>query len=269
MVGASNASVQNRARQIYPAVQDLAERAYYALPTTMAQRFGSNTPDQLSTSRAASRGAKYAQENRINQIRQSRGLENFDPIADRPGPISAGNQAQYDNIARLASGQNMNNSQGQPLSHVLARQNDPNEVGPLLRSAVGGMQGDINTEMANIEPYLRSRYTADATNAGTLSGTGESQRSLQTDIAAGEVGARSALQDQSQLLTNALGGSFNQPAQTPQVDTSNPLAGQMAPQTIGLPEDAPAGAQVISGASNTGIRRTSRTNAIQAKRAKV
>lgn len=231
-----------------PWLRKLAERSYYTLPESMQSQFGSedrSNADARSNVRSATRGARYAQERRINQIRANQGdATPFDPIADKPGDMTADERKYTERLlgemqgsipvtvkpsgSRMDDGQNPRNdaitaaSVTVPVADVTGVLQDghnssPDSISPYrggsarptgYSSALSGALGNVADEAGSMRDYLAGRYKADAKRAGTLGNTVQSKNALNADVDAGMVGANAALSNQKQILSDAMSSNW-------------------------------------------------------------
>ena len=255
-----------------PILQSIAERSYYALPGVIKSKVG-NSGDaaaDLSATNAQTRGAQYAQERRINQIKQNRGdTVAFDPRTQAGGQLSAQDSAFISKNFPLANDPQLGAN----------RVRGGVAIGEGIQNAIGSDRQDIQNQMNSLQPYMQQRYTADATNAGTLGNTAQSRASLGADVSAGMEGARTALNSQNDVLNAVSQPNWTSntminptPTGTSAMTAGIPNSVTQQPSPLGTPlenvkpENTLSGAGVASGQTN--VTPQARINAIQAKRAR-
>lgn len=223
------------------------ERAYYQLPEFMRAQYGDKTADQRSQMKSSTRGAQYAQQNRINQIRAKSGVqEAFDPITDIPSTPDANAQAMLGYQLALANGASIKDASKLVPGKMPANyRNSSGYLGDALQAAGARTQEDIDAEIKNLEPYLRNRYQADAVKAGTLTDSEQSQSALKTDVQAGLGGARTALEKNKELLNSAMSPTYSSNPTLFPVGTSATAGNAPAPSAP--PNQQDTDANVVSG----------------------
>lgn len=232
------------------------ERMYYALPAAERAKYGMGTADQRSESRAATRGAQYAQERRINQIRSKNGInEAFNPAEDQPGLPDANSQAFLNRDLNLAQGVPLDQTMGMlPDKSISNYRMADSYLGSALQAAGQPSQDEIAAQMATLQPYLQTRYTNDAVNAGTLTTSPQSQGALNADVSAGMQGAQDAMQNNSALYQSALSPSFAQnPNLFPSATNTSTLAANPAAEDTPGPAPTAENAPPENALSATGV----------------
>jgi hypothetical protein len=126
--------------------------------------------------------------------------------------------------------------------------------------ALGQQQANLQSEEAGLRDYLTQRYSADASKAGTLSTSRQSQQALKADVDAGLSGADAALRTNADTLAAAQTPQFSQnQTLNPSNQTGLQNYGTVAPvqyepqPASEAPESQPASTNLVSGGSNQGV----------------
>lgn len=256
-----------------PWLRKLAERSYYTLPKTMETALGGSDPksaDSISTVRAGTRGARYAQERRINAIRANQGVNTpFDPIADVPGDMTDDERTQSERLIGEMQGTLPVTAGTGSNKDTLSKYRGGTARPAGYDAALNGAIGDANNEQDSLRDYLFGRYKADATRAGTLSDTVQSQNALNADVNAGVIGGNAALMNQQQTLTDAMSPDWrSNVALNP--DKKTALSGMtpetQAPGSSTKPEDLPSSGTLASGQTTlTPQKRISAINSMRGR----
>jgi hypothetical protein len=269
-----------------------AENGYWSLPQSIKNYYAKQgntgqTADQQSQINAATRGARYAQEGRINAIRSANGENPFDPMAAPPPgpqstdptyqapaptytpPISQGTPPTPHMMLSVHSGTPYYGLSSGRTGAVPdwyetspafpgwsfapgTAPTGPNAVSQANTNAFGGDVTALGGQMEGLQSYLGKRYTGAAQAAGTLGNTVESKQSIGADVNAGMPGAQLALQ--GQFDTSKAGAAGSPPPPTPSsLPAQTPTPDTVGPQTSNaqMPNTAaPSGAQgLVSGQS--------------------
>jgi hypothetical protein len=193
-----------------------AERAYFNIPDFVRSYLAGNSPrlteaglqgnnrqlEEDSLTKAGSRGARIAQEARINALRHQRAALN--PDQDGNIPYEAFDPKNLSNPNNVAGWPGMPNDPYAPPQGRVSGYRSENQ-GATAAAEIDAALKSEEEAAKQLDPFLRANYTGSAKNAGTFADTEQFKKGFEDDLQAGLTGAEAVSLDRINALRAARG----------------------------------------------------------------